>query len=276
MILDFLTLRDVISLKFLSKRFYRLSFLKKKLKYFNVNSHNVFDVNEYYDMFFCSFNNLLHNLKKVFDEPTFLLLVYSFEELKNQIMISNCLYHLFSCPRSVFAKSDCLYCSRTYVKSQIVQPKNFAAIADFNFNKFFNLDGLSNDSLNILKQFKILVFFKSFDDFSIINSDRKRCLNTFIVQDHLHLVLVFFEIQLRIFVNFFYGIVNYVKVSDESFFLQECFDFAYDFVTNCIKKVKASFFEKIFDEIDCNDFNSNIIKIINKKYIDYCNRKYES
>ena len=92
----------------------------------------------------------------------------------------------------------------------------------------------------------------------------------------MHLVLVFFEIQLRIFVNFFYGIVNYVKVSDESFFLQECFDFAYDFVTNCIKKVKASFFEKIFDEIDCNDFNSNIIKIINKKYIDYYNRKYES
>ena len=151
MILDFLTLRDVISFKFLSKRFYHLSFLKKKLKYFNVNSHNVFDVNEYYDMFFCSFNNLLHNLKKVFDEPTFLLLVYSFEELKNQIMISNCLYHLFSCPRSVFAKNDCLYCSRAYVKSQIVRPANFGCIANFKFGWFFNVEGLSTDSLNILK-----------------------------------------------------------------------------------------------------------------------------
>ena len=89
-------------------------------------------------------------------------------------------------------------------------------------------------------------------------------------------MLVFFEIQLRIFVNFFYGLVNYVKHSDESYFLEEYFDFTQRFVADCVKKVKVSFFQKIFDEIDYNDFDSNIIKIINKKYIDYCNRKYAS
>ena len=230
-------------------------------------------------MFFCSFNNLLHNLKKVFDEPTFLLLVYSFEELKNQIMISNCLYHLFSCPRSVFARNECVYCSRVYISSQIIQPKNFNYIANFNFINFFNIEKLSSKSSNILKQFKILVFFKPFDEFSFINSDRKRCLNTFIVQDYMHFVLVFFEVQLRIFVNFFYNIVkdNYIRTADEiKFFLEQCFNFSFDFVTGCIKKVKISFFEGIFDEFDYNDSDSNIIKVINKKYIEYCDRKYAS
>ena len=128
------------------------------------------------------FNDLLNNLKMKFDVSTFLLLKYSLEDLKNLFMISNCLYHLFSCPRSVFARNDCVYCSRLYI-SQINQPKNFNCINDFNFNIFFNAEKLSNNSLSILKKFKVLVFFKSLDEFSVINSDRKRCLNTFIVQD---------------------------------------------------------------------------------------------
>ena len=99
------------------------------------------------------------------------------------------------------------------------------------------------------------------------------------MQDYIHLVLVFFEIQLRIFVNFFYNIVkeNYIKTKDEiRFFLEQCFDFSFDFVTNCIAKVKISFFEEIFDEINYNDFDSNIIKVINKKNIECCDRKYAS
>ena len=183
LILDFLPLKDVFSLKFLSKRFYHISFLKKKLRYLTINSHKIFEVTEYYDMFFYMFNNLLNNLKMKFDVSTFLLLKYSLEDLKNLFMISNCLYHLFNCPRSVFAKNDCVYCSRIYIISQINQPKNFNCINDFNFNIFFNAEKLSNNSLSIFKKFKILVFFKSLDEFSFINSDRKRCLNTFIAQD---------------------------------------------------------------------------------------------
>ena len=136
LILNFLPLRDVFSLKFLSERFYHFSFLKKKLRYFTINSHKIFEVNEYYDMFFYMFNDLLNNLKMKFDVSTFLLLKYSLEDLKNLFMISNCLYHLFSCPRSVFARNDCVYCSRLYI-SQINQPKNYNCINDFNFNIFF-------------------------------------------------------------------------------------------------------------------------------------------
>ena len=274
MILNFLPLRDIILLKFLSKRFYRLTFLNKKLKYFNLNSHGIFDVNEYYNTFLCFFDDLLKRFKMKFDFSTYLFLKYSFEDLKNQSMISNCLYHLFNCPRSIFARNDCLNCSRTYVKSQVVQPKNFSCIADFKFDRFFNSAGLPSHCLNILKEFNFVVFFYSFDECSIINSNRRRCLNTFIFQDHIQFVLVFFEVQLRIFVNFFYSLINDGSVLDEAFFLESCFTFVHRFIVQCIKKVKVNHFQKIFDEIDYNEFDSNIIKIINTKYIDYCNKKY--
>ena len=86
-------------------------------------------------MFFYLFNDLLNNLKMKFSETTFVLLKYSLEDLKNLFMISNCFYHLFSCPRSVFARNDCIYCSRLFIK-EIHQPKNFNFINDFNFNVF--------------------------------------------------------------------------------------------------------------------------------------------
>ena len=249
------------------------------MKYHSVNSLKIFDVNQYYDMFFYLFNKLLNNLKMKFDSMTFLLLKYSLEDLKNLFMISNCFYHMFSCPRSVFARNDCLYCSRVFIE-EVDKPKNFISINDFNFNVFLDMfikANLSANSNDVLRRFKIIVFFKSFDELSVINSDRKRCLTTFIVQDYIRLVLVFFETQFRIFINFFYNIVKdkYVKTGDEiRFFLEECFNFSFDFVTFCIGKVNVSFFQNIFDEVDLNEYDSNIIKVINKNYIEHYNRKY--
>ena len=94
------------------------------MKYFRDNSHNLFEVDDYYNSFFDMINNFLNNFKKKVDEVTFLFLKYSLEELKNIFMISNVLYHLFSCPRSFFAKSNCNYCSRVFIPESI-RPNNF-------------------------------------------------------------------------------------------------------------------------------------------------------
>ena len=118
-------------------------------------------------------------------------------------MISNCLYHLFSCPRSAYAKNECQHCSRLYV-SPFIQPKNFEYIENFRFKILDDRKNvLSENSLSTFKKFSSVVFFKSLEESSVINSDQKRCLKTFIVQYYFHLVLMFFEVQLRIFVNFF-------------------------------------------------------------------------
>ena len=115
MILDFVSIKDIISFKFLSKRFYQLSFLKKDLKYLIENSCKIFDVNDYYFMFSYFYCELLRFFEVKFDHLTYLFLKFSFEDLKNQITISNCLNHLFFCPRSFYAKNDCLNCSPAYI-----------------------------------------------------------------------------------------------------------------------------------------------------------------
>ena len=76
-------------------------------------------------------------------------------------------------------------------------------------------------------KFSIIVFFKSVEESLVINSDQKRCLKTFIVQDYFHLVILFFEVQLRIFVSFFSKIVDCFinSYAKKKFFIYHCFIF---------------------------------------------------
>ena len=208
LILKYLSAEDIFSFKFLSTRFYRISLFDKKLKFFTVNTHKIFEVNDYHEMFFYMLKDLLNFFKKEFDDLTFLFLRYSFEDLKHLFMIPNCLYHLFSCPRSSYAKNECKHCSRLYI-SPFIRPKNFEYIENFRFKILDDRKKLlSKNSLSILNKFSIVVFFKSLEESSVINSDQKRCLKTFIAQDYFHLVIMFFEVQLRIFANFFSKIVD--------------------------------------------------------------------
>ena len=54
-------------------------------------------------------------------------------------------------------------------------------------------------------------------------------------------------------------------------FLEEGFNLSFLFATYCTKKIKISFFEEMFNGYKFFDSN---IKIINKKYIENCNKKY--
>ena len=162
--------------------------------------------------------------------------------------------------------------SRLYISS-FIPLKNFEYIENFRFKILDDRKKLlSKNSLSILNKFSIVVFFKSLEESSVINSDQKRCLKTFIVQYYFHLVIMFFEVQLRIFVNFFSKIVDcYINsYAKKFFFLKQCFIFCFEFVTYCIKEVKINFFDEIFSDYD--NFNSNL-KVINKNFIEYINTK---
>ena len=105
------------------------------------------------------FGNLLSFFKKKFDDLTFLFLRYSFVGLKKLFMTSNCLFHLFSCPRSQYAKSNCIYCSRLYVDATI-RPSNYEKL------EIFFLDEVSNNLKIFLKEksyskIRLNVFFDS-------------------------------------------------------------------------------------------------------------------
>ena len=170
-----LSIEEVYSFKFLCKRFYKIALLHKKIRYFTVISHKMFDVNDYYNTFFLMVKNLL------IDDLTFLFLKYTFDRLKNLFMISNCLFHLFSCPRSDYAKNNCICCSRLYIDASIC-PLNLEK-----FEKFF-LDYVSNNLKIFLKEnsynkIKFNVFFDSIEQYNAINSHKKRCLNRYVVNN---------------------------------------------------------------------------------------------
>ena len=264
--MKFLSAKDILNLRFLSKRFYNITFFDKKMKYCRDNSHNLFEVDDYYNTFFYMINDFLNNFKKKVDEVTFLFLKYSLEELKNMFMISNVSYHLFSCPRSFFAKSNC---SRVFI-SESIGPINFD---NFTFN--FSDDRktvLSDNSLSIMNKSKIVVFFNSLEEMSVINSSQKRSLKTFVVQDYLQFVLIFFEVKLRIFCNFFYKVANdnYITSKKEKkIFLKKVLIYRF-FLHLIVQKKLICFFEEMFNDYKFLDSN---IKIINKKYIENCNKK---
>ena len=57
----YLSIEEVYSFKFLWKRFFffKLHFFIKKIRYFTVISHKLFDVNDYYNTLFLMIENLL-------------------------------------------------------------------------------------------------------------------------------------------------------------------------------------------------------------------------
>ena len=186
-------------------------------------------------------------------------------------MISSCLIHLFDCPRTQFARNTCPNCSRIYVKD-IIKPSNFKCISHFQCISLFDSAALSKECQDLIKQFNFIVFFDTYQQYQIIISDRKRCLNSYVIQNHIQSVLAFFEIQLRVFVNFFYNLIEYIPKDYQTFFLKNCFTFAHRFIVWSVKEIKVECFQKVFDEIDYNEFN--FIKVINNKYIDFCKKKY--
>ena len=273
-ILDFLFLKEIFNLKFLSRRFNEIFFLSKKVRFLNRLAKKLFDVNDYYEkLIYFLDRKLIKRIKKDCDFSTYLFLKYSFESMINECMISNCLFHLFNCPRSYFAKNTCLNCSRIYVKKDVFQPENFKRLIDFDFKHYFDMIDLPIQSQNIIKQFKFIIFFDSDHQLEIINSNRKRCLNMFIVQEHVQFLLLFFEVQLRILINFFYNLSkNISEEMERKFFIRNCLSFTHKFVVYCVDKIRSFHFKDIFEEIEYSQFD--FIKVINKNYIEFCKKKY--
>ena len=93
-------------------------------------------------------------------------------------------------------------------------------------NLNFFLDYVSNDLKIFLKEnsynkIRFNVFFDSMEQYNAINSDKKRCLNTYVVNNFFELITLFFETQIRVFCNFFHDIANdfYIKAENNFFFL---------------------------------------------------------
>ena len=135
-------------------------------------------------------------------------------------MISNVLFHLFSCPRSEYAKDSCFSCSRLHVEP-LIHPLNFDHIQNF-----ILIDEYSDIRIFYKKKsyskIRFYVFFDSIEQFNAVNSDQARCLTTFVVANVCQIINLFFKTQIRIFYNLFHKIVYdfFIGSENSSFFLK--------------------------------------------------------
>ena len=87
--------------------------------------------------------------------------------------------------------------------------------------------------------------------------------------------MLFLEIQIRIFINFFHLLSK--SFSDEKdereLFMKMSLYFVRKFSIYVINTIKLSELEKLFEEIEFGQFE--FLKVINKKYKEELIRKYE-
>lgn len=266
-IFQFLSFKDFFNFKFLSRRSNEIFFFGKEKLFFLINNaKKIFNVDNYDRKFQSLFIEELPNeLKGNFKFSKNLFLKYSLRELANEMCISNVLFHLFYCRRSVFSKNDCLKCSRIFLKKDF--ELRFSFIEEINLNFF--LDDFNEDN------FVFNVFWNNEQQKKVINSDIGRCLNSVIVQKHEKFLFLILEIQFAIFCNFFYTISKtFLKERNERiFFLKKSFEYVEGFIIIFLKNVKLNEINEMFEEVNFDQFH--YLKVINKKYKEEFKERYE-
>ena len=135
----YLTCRDILSIKFLCKKCYKVVFLNQRFTYFEYYAKKLIDCEFFYEKISTFTQNIIINVQDTISKSNWLYLNYLLDQLKSDLMISSCICHLFHCPRSLFAKSDCHLCSRKFISSLISKPKNFDWLfkLDFEYQNLF-------------------------------------------------------------------------------------------------------------------------------------------
>ena len=268
-IFKFLLLKDVFKFKFLSRRANSIYFFAEKELLFLINhSKKIFDVDDYYEKFqFFFIEKFAFDLKEKFSFSKYLYLRSSLEEISREVTISNTLFHLFYCPRSIFARNECLRCSRLFVKRELEVSAEY--LENLNILSYLHSDEKE------IQEFEFTVFWNNDYQRSVINSDVKRCLNTFIIQYSKQFLLLFLEIQFRIFMNFFHSLSrNFSNEKEERvLFMKMALYFIRKFSIYVLRSIRLVDLNNLFDEIEFDQFK--FLKVINNKYKEELIRRYE-
>ena len=224
--------------------------------------------NYYYNFNLILLKEFILDLKRKFTFSKYLYLRSSLEEISREITISNIFLHLFYCPRSSFAKNECI-CGRQFLKKEL--EVNAVYLENLNILPHLEIDENEIE----MHAFEFNFFWNNDIQRSVINSNVKRCLSTFIVQYDKEFLLLFLEIQIRIFMNFFHLLSkNFSNEKDErELFLKMSLYFVRKFSIYVINNIKFSDLNGLFEEIKYGQFK--FLKVINKKYKEELIRKYE-
>ena len=231
-------------------------------------SKKIFDVDDYYEKFqFYFVEKMAVELKEKFSFHKYLYLRFSLEEISREMTISNLLFHLFYCPRSIFSKNDCLNCSRLFLKKELE--------ISFEFFENFNILSYLDTDEKEIQEFEFNIFWNNDQQKSVINSDIKRCLNSFVIQYYKQFLLLILEIQFRIFLNFFHSLSKTFSNEKEEriLFMKISISYVRKFALYTLYNINFTELNNLFEEIEYDQFE--FLKVINKKYKEELFKRYE-
>ena len=109
-IIDYIPIKTLSELRFISKRFRTITTLSKRLEYYRQLSHRICEVNRLHNDFAETYDELHGRFCYYFNSRTRLYLKYRMQFIKNVFAPSNIHSHMFECPRSEYAINKCSSC----------------------------------------------------------------------------------------------------------------------------------------------------------------------
>ena len=130
-------------------------------------------------------------------------------------------------------------------------------------------------------QFKLNICYKSLEQYTVLNSDQKRCLQLPVFQNECDIIIKYCEVLVRIFYNIFYSVsellVAFEKPGKLTNYFECCLRFIESFFKRMVKLLYADKFKEIFLPYEPeNDYDLSYFRIINKNYGEFCIKKFEN
>ena len=282
-IIEYIPVTTLSELRFLCRRFQTIVTFSKRLEHYRKISHEICDTEKLYHVFIDCYNLLLRNLTYYFNFPSRCYLRYRLQFLKNLFIPSGILCHMFYCPRSEFAVSNCYRCAMLHV---ISHPNFLLHIKTL--YRFKSVEGtFSDDVVSIFKEhsitsFNLRIAYKNDEHYEAVMSKRERCLEFFAYGHVTDFIMMYCEVLLRFLFNFFW------TVSKDTFrglyrpqrncFLDTVITFMKDFFPKAFVFLRLLYSERF--ELTFSSYLSNIdyplyhVRVVNSHYIKYCKQKF--
>ena len=247
----------------------------KKLDYYREIAHDIVDTDKLYECFIDLYDNFLFSkLSQEFQSSTLSSLKNHLEPVKNYFLCSNVLFHLFNCPRSNYAVSNCFLWSRLYI-DPLVYPEQKVDLGDNTDLRYklikssiFAYDVKQLFKNNLITQFKLNICYKSLEQYTVLNFDQKRCLQLSVFQSKCDIIIKYCEVLVRIFFNFLNSVSEslaaFEKPGKLTKYFECCLRFIERFFERMVKLLYADKFKEIFLHYEPeNVYYLSYIRIIN-------------
>ena len=179
--------------------------------------------------------------------------------------------------------NHCALCSRLYIDPLIdcVDLHNTDLCYKLIKSSIFGYDVKQLFKNNFIPQFKLNICYKSLEQYTVLNSDQKRCFQLSVFQNECDIIIKYCEVVIRIFLNFFYSVpesfAGFENSSKLTKYFKCCLRFIERFFERMVKLLYADKFKEIFLHYEPeSDYDLSYIRIIKKNYNEYCLKKFEN